>query len=44
VYITNINNMIVRNYVHIEMIVKDVSQKFLFDILNIKYDTILEMF
>jgi len=30
--------------VHIKMIVKDVSQKLSFNILNIKYDTILEMF
>jgi len=35
--------MIVWNYVHIEVIVEDVSQKLTFDILNIKYDTILEM-
>ena len=36
--------MIVRNYMHIEVIVENVSQKLLFNILNIKYDTILEMF
>jgi len=36
--------MIVWNYVHIKMIIKDVSQKLLFNILNIKYDAILEMF
>jgi len=36
--------MIVRDYVHIEMIVENVLQKLLFNILNIKYDTILEMF
>jgi len=43
-YITNTNSMIVRDYVHIKMIVKNVLQKLSFDILNIKYDTILEMF
>jgi len=43
-YITNINSMIVRNYVHMKVIIENVSQKLLFDILNIKYDTILEMF
>jgi len=43
-YMTNTNNIIVQNYVHMKMIIKDVSQKMLFDILNIKYDTILEMF
>jgi len=36
--------MIVRNYVHMKVIIENVSQKLLFDILNIKYDTILEMF
>jgi len=36
--------MIVWNYMHIEVIVENVSQKLLFNILNIKYDTILEMF
>jgi len=40
---TNTSSMIVQNYVHIEMIIEDVSQKLTFDILNIKYDTILEM-
>jgi len=30
--------------VHIKMIIKNVSQKLSFNILNIKYDTILEMF
>jgi len=35
--------MIVRNYVHIKMIVENISQKLSFNILNIKYDTILEM-
>jgi len=44
VYIMNVNNIIVWNYVHIKMIVENVSQKLLFNILNIKYDTILEMF
>jgi len=44
VYMTNTSSMIVRNYVHMKMIVEDVSQKLTFDILNIKYDTILEMF
>jgi len=44
VYIMNTNNMIVQNYVHIKMIIKNDSQKFLFDTLNIKYDTILEIF
>jgi len=36
--------MIVWNYVYMKMIVENVSQKLLFNILNIKYDTILEMF
>jgi len=44
VYMTNTSSMIVWNYVHMKMIVEDVSQKLTFDILNIKYDTILEMF
>jgi len=44
VYMTNTSNIIVRNYVHTEMIVENVSQKLIFNILNIKYDTILEMF
>jgi len=39
----NINSMIVQNYVHIKMIIEDVLQKLTFNILNIKYDTILEM-
>jgi len=43
VYMTNTSSMIVWNYVHIEVIVEDVSQKLTFNILNIKYDTILEM-
>jgi len=43
-YITNVNNIIVRNYVHMKMIVEDVLQKLLFNILNIKYDIILKMF
>jgi len=41
---TNINSMIVQNYMYIKMIVEDVLQKLLFNILDIKYDTILEMF
>jgi len=36
--------MIVWNYVYMKMIVENVLQKLLFNILNIKYDTILEMF
>jgi len=44
IYITNINSMIVQNYVHMKMIVRNVSQKLSLNILNIKYDTILEMF
>jgi len=36
--------MIVQNYVHMKTIVENVLQKLLFDILDIKYDTILEMF
>jgi len=36
--------MIIQNYVHMKMIVKDVSQKLTFNILDIKYNTILEMF
>jgi len=43
VYMMNINSMIVQNYVHIKMIIEDVLQKLTFNILNIKYDTILEM-
>jgi len=43
VYMINTNNMIVQNYVHIKMIIRDVLQKLLLNILNIKYDTILEM-
>jgi len=39
----NTNSMIVWNYVHMKMIVEDVSQKLTFNILNIKYDVILEM-
>jgi len=35
--------MIVWNYVHIKMIVKNILQKLSFNILNIKYDTILKM-
>ncbi len=35
--------MIVQNYVHIKMIVENVSQKLSFNILNIKYDIILKM-
>jgi len=42
-YMTNISNMIVRNYAHIKMIVENVLQKLIFNILNIKYDAILEM-
>ena len=44
VYMVNTSSMIVWNYVHMKVIVEDVSQKLTFDILNIKYDTILEMF
>jgi len=43
-YMTNVNSMIVWNYVHIETIIENVLQKLLFNILNIKYNTILEMF
>jgi len=42
-YIINTNSMIVQNYVHMKMIVENVLQKLLFNILNIKYDIILEM-
>jgi len=44
VYIINANSMIVWNYVYMKMTVENVLQKLSFDILNIKYDTILEMF
>jgi len=40
----NTSSMIVQNYVHMKVIIEDVSQKLTFNILNIKYDTILEMF
>jgi len=40
----NVSNMIVQNYVHMKMIIKNVLQKLTLNILNIKYDTILEMF
>jgi len=43
-YMININNLIVQNYVHVKIIIEDVLQKLSFNILNIKYDTILEMF
>jgi len=43
VYIMNTNSMIIWNYVHMKMIVRNVLQKLTFNILNIKYDTILEM-
>jgi len=43
VYITNMSSMIVWNYVYMKTIIENVLQKLLFDILNIKYDTILEM-
>jgi len=43
-YMMNTNSIIVRNYVHMKTIIENVSQKLLFDILNIKYDTILKMF
>jgi len=36
--------MIVQNYVHMKIIVKDVLQKLSFNIIDIKYDIILEMF
>jgi len=39
----NTSSMIVQNYVHMKMIVENVSQKLLFNILDIKYDAILEM-
>jgi len=44
VYMMNTNSMIVQNYVHMKIIIENVSQKLSFNILNIKYDTILEMF
>jgi len=34
----------IQNYVYMKMIVENVLQKLTFNILNIKYDTILEMF
>jgi len=40
---TNTSSMIVKNYVHMKTIIENVSQKLTFNILNIKYDTILEM-
>jgi len=43
IYMMNTSSMIVQNYVHMKVIVKNVSQKLTFDILNIKYDTILKM-
>jgi len=43
VYMMNINSMIVQNYVYIKIIIEDVLQKLTFNILNIKYNTILEM-
>jgi hypothetical protein len=33
-----------QNYVHMKVIIENVSQKLIFDVLDIKYDTILEMF
>jgi len=44
IYITNTNNMIIWDYVHMKVIVENVSQELSFNILNIKYDIILEMF
>jgi len=41
---TNTISVIVWNYVHMKAVVENVSQKLIFNILNIKYDTILEMF
>jgi len=43
VYIINVNSMIVWNYIYMKMIIKNVSQKLLFNILNIKYDAIVKM-
>jgi len=43
-YMMNTNSMIVQNYVHMKIMIEDVSQKLSLNILNIKYDTILEMF
>jgi len=43
IYMTNVSNMIVWNYVHMKTIVENFLQKLLFDILDIKYDAILEM-
>jgi len=42
-YITNASSMIVRSYVHMKIIVENVLQKLTFNILNIKYNTILKM-
>jgi len=39
----NIISVIVQNYIYMKVIVEDVSQKLIFNILNIKYNTILEM-
>jgi 6-pyruvoyl-tetrahydropterin synthase len=37
-------SVIVRNYVHIKVIIENISQKLMFNVLNIKYNTILKMF
>jgi len=37
-------SVIVRNYVHIIVIIKNVLQKLIFNVLNIKYNIILEIF
>jgi len=36
--------MIIQNYMYIKIIIKNILQKLTFNILNIKYDTILKMF
>ena len=43
-YIINANSMIIWNYVHMKTIIENVLQKLSFNILNIKYNIILEMF
>jgi hypothetical protein len=43
IYIINEISVIVRNYVYMKIIIEDVSQKLTFNILNIKYNVILEM-
>jgi hypothetical protein len=44
IYIINKISVIIRNYVHMKVIIENVSQKLMFNILNIKYNVILEMF